>query len=378
VILDRNAKAPRIRRIALGLLGGGLLMQIFSTLALARSTALPLMVRGGLVAVIGAFNLVFLARRMRRLSWRVPFSPLADTPFFVWWFTSLFFLPFGVGLWTARLLGVRVSPTLDGLLLGAVFVFAGLEVLTGHLRTRTREVEVPLAGLPAELDGYRIVQLSDLHVSDQLPAERAGAWVEAANALSPDLVALTGDYIASGTEYHGAVAQLFSRLRARDGVLAVMGNHDYFGDGEAFVTALQTRGVRVLRNEGLRLGRGTGGLYVAGVDDTWSGRDDLPRTLADRPDGVPVVLLAHDPDVFHEAKEAGVDLQLSGHTHGGQVAFPGLARWVNLAWLMSGYVAGLYRAGDARLYVHRGLGTTGLPLRVAVPPELAVLTLRSA
>jgi predicted MPP superfamily phosphohydrolase len=91
-----------------------------------------------------------------------------------------------------------------------------------------------------------------------------------------------------------------------------------------------------------------------------------------------VVLLAHDPDVFHGAREAGVDLQLSGHTHGGQVAFPGLARWANLAWLMSGYVAGLYRDGRSVLYVNRGLGTTGLQLRVGVPPELAVLTLRAA
>jgi len=132
----------------------------------------------------------------------------------------------------------------------------------------------------------------------------------------------------------------------------------------------------VLRNRGLELRRAGGAIYLAGVDDTWTRRHDMARALEARPPGMPAVLLAHDPALFPDAAARGVDLVLSGHTHGGQVAVPLLARKLNLARLITRFTSGLYHSGASTLYVNRGLGTTGPPVRLAVAPEIAVLTLR--
>jgi predicted MPP superfamily phosphohydrolase len=134
----------------------------------------------------------------------------------------------------------------------------------------------------------------------------------------------------------------------------------------------------VLRNRGVTVARDGAHLYVGGVDDTWTRRDDVARAMSGRPPGAPAVLLAHDPDLFPAAAAAGADLVLSGHTHGGQFAVPGFARRWNLARLMTSFTTGLYRAGDSALYVNRGLGTTGPPIRLGARPEIAVLTLRAA
>jgi hypothetical protein len=132
----------------------------------------------------------------------------------------------------------------------------------------------------------------------------------------------------------------------------------------------------VLRNRGVVVERDGAQLYVAGVDDTWTKRNDVGRALADRPAGAPTVLLAHDPNLFPEAIERDVELTLSGHTHGGQLAFPGVRR-LSLARFITEFTAGLYRRGRSWLYVNRGAGTTGPPVRLGAPAELAVLTLRA-
>jgi predicted MPP superfamily phosphohydrolase len=157
-----------------------------------------------------------------------------------------------------------------------------------------------------------------------------------------------------------------------------MGNHDYFGAGEPLVRSLEDNGIQVLRNRAHVLERGDARLVVAGVDDTWSGRAELPRTLARRPAGAFTLLLAHDPDLFPEAAALGARLTLSGHTHGGQIAVPFLARKLNLARLMSRFTAGTYWRNGCALYVNRGVGTSGPPIRVGVPGELTLLTLRRA
>ncbi|MES1206510.1 MAG: metallophosphoesterase, partial [Pseudomonadota bacterium] len=155
------------------------------------------------------------------------------------------------------------------------------------------------------------------------------------NELDPDLVAVTGDLIASGAAFVPVVATSLGKLRGRDGVFACMGNHDYFTDGEAMVSALQGAGLDVLRNRGVSVRRGDQTMYLAGVDDTWTHRNDLPRALAARPAHAPAVLLAHDPALFPEAAAHGVDLTLAGHTHGGQLGVPFLAKRYNLARLMT-------------------------------------------
>jgi predicted MPP superfamily phosphohydrolase len=157
-----------------------------------------------------------------------------------------------------------------------------------------------------------------------------------------------------------------------------MGNHDYFTDGEAFVRTLERNGLNLLRNRGLKLERQGQVLYLAGVDDTWTGRASITKALHDRPARAPVVLLAHDPAMFARAAKHGVALTLSGHTHGGQVAFPLAPKRWNLARFMTPFTTGVYRLGPSFLYVNRGLGTTGPPVRLGVRPEITVFTLTPA
>ena len=258
-------------------------------------------------------------------------------------------------------------------LASAVALVLGADAVLNRPRLRRRTVYV--AGLPPELDGYRIGQLSDVHCGPHVPEAKVDAWVKRLNRLGLDLVTVTGDLITHGPTHVEAVARALGGLRAKDGAFACMGNHDYFTNGEHLVRELERHGLSVLRNRGVVVERGGARLYVAGVDDTWTSRHDVDRALAARPEGAPTVLLAHDPDLFPQAQARGVELTLSGHTHGGQLGVPGVRRW-SLARFITRWTAGLYRQGRSWLYVNRGAGTTGPPVRLGAPPELAVITLR--
>ncbi|MEP7126403.1 MAG: metallophosphoesterase [Byssovorax sp.] len=259
---------------------------------------------------------------------------------------------------------------------GLALSFYGVMVRRRWVRVRTLEISVP--GLGPAFEGYRIAQLSDLHIGGFAPRRHAERWVARANALDVDLVALTGDYVTTGTAFHHDIAAVVTRLRARDGVFAVMGNHDYFGDGEPMMSLLRAGGVTVLRNEHRTLSRGDDRLVIAGVDDTYTRRADIARALAGRDERVPLVALAHDPQLFRELARRGAALVLSGHTHWGQLALPFAAERVNVSRLSYRYHAGLYSSGASTLYVHPGLGTTGPPVRLGAPPEITVLRLHRA
>jgi hypothetical protein len=315
---------------------------------------------------------------------------LIEEPFYVHWCATLvsapLFLLGALGLIARHLLLVisargSITAELGDLAIvtyvaGLALSLYGVVVRRRWVRVRTLEISVP--GLGAELDGYRIAQLSDLHIGGLVPRRHAERWIARANALDVDLVALTGDYVTTGTAFHHDIAAALTALRARDGVVAVMGNHDYFGDGEPMMSLLRAGFVTVLRNEHRTITRGADRLVIAGVDDTYTRRADIERALAGRDERLPLVVLAHDPQLFRELARRGAALVLSGHTHWGQLALPFVAELVNLSRLSYRYHAGLYYSGASTLYVHPGLGTTGPPVRLGAPPEITVLRLRRA
>ena len=243
-------------------------------------------------------------------------------------------------------------------------------------RVRVTRTDIPIVGLDPAFDGVLLALLSDLHVGPYTPEARARRWIQRANALRPDYILLTGDLIASGERFIEPLERSLAELRPTRGVFAIMGNHDYFGPGvgDAIVNMHRRLGHQMLRNEHVVLRTGSGRLVVAGVDDTWRQLSDLGEALAGAPSDVPVVLLAHDPDLFAEAISHGVDLQVSGHTHGGQLAIPFAGRRGSvLALFRLPWIQGLYQRGRSRLYVSAGLGTTGAPVRIGMASELPLL-----
>ncbi len=178
-------------------------------------------------------------------------------------------------------------------------------------RVHVVHLDIPIVGLPAELDGYRIAQISDLHIGNHDTKARGLEWAARVNRLEPDLVAVTGDLVTTGTRFYQDVADVLGALDAKDGVFVSMGNHDQWNPDE-LTRLIELRGPRVLRNAWQSVRRGPAELVVAGIDDRMSGKDDLDLTLRARPGRAPTVLLSHFPDFFEEAARRRVDLVLSG------------------------------------------------------------------
>ena len=243
-------------------------------------------------------------------------------------------------------------------------------------KARIEKIDVPIACLPAELEGYRIVQLSDLHLGDTVGRDWAQRLVDQVNALAPDAVAITGDIADGGAaRVRDELAPLGS-LRAKDGVFFVTGNHEYYNGLGGWLAEVRRLGFQVLLNEHRVVHRGQAQLVVAGVTD-YNGGEFLPGhasrpdlALRDAPRGAPRILLAHQPRTAFQAHGLDIDLQLSGHTHGGQF-FP----WKYFVRLQQPVLSGMARIGAVRVYTHRGTGFWGPPLRLMAPPEIAELRL---
>ncbi|GAA4687156.1 metallophosphoesterase [Streptomyces youssoufiensis] len=237
---------------------------------------------------------------------------------------------------------------------------------------RVKRITVPLAKLSRQAHGYRIAVVSDIHLGPILGRAHTRRVVETINRVNPDLVAVVGDLVDGSVADLGPAAEPLRHLRARDGSFFVTGNHEYFSGADAWVDHVRELGLRPLENERTELP----GFDLAGVNDV-AGEDegkgpDFGQALGDRDRGRAAVLLAHQPVVIHDAVRHGVDLQLSGHTHGGQL-WPGNY----LAELANPTVAGLERYGDTQLYVSRGAGAWGPPVRVGAPPDITVVQLAS-
>jgi len=240
------------------------------------------------------------------------------------------------------------------------------------------ETDIWLRRLPPAYDGLRIVHLTDIHHSLFTPLEDVERAVHLANLLRPDLVALTGDYITLSPSYIWPAARALGKLRARLGVFAVLGNHDFQVDAEEITRALRAQRIRVLRNAHFALRVGLAALWMVGVDDLWWGADDLPAALRAVPGRDPKILLCHNPLGVREAAAHDIDLVLSGHTHGGQVRLPVVGSVYGRSRLGTRFVEGWNRLDGTQIYVSRGIGKVLLPIRLGCPSEIACLRLRRA
>lgn len=235
--------------------------------------------------------------------------------------------------------------------------------------------QIELARLPAAFAGLRLVQLSDIHHGLYMPLERVLEAVELANRLQADLVALTGDFVSNSPRYIEPVAEALGRLRAPLGVFAVLGNHDYRVGADRVAAALERHGIAVLRNRHVRLTRDAACLVLAGVDDVGYREDDLRVALRGVRPETPTFLLCHNPRILPLATVHGVDLVLSGHTHGGQVGLRRLRALAARRGLRFPFPHGLLQHNGTQLYISRGLGTVVLPIRFQCPPEVPLLYL---
>jgi uncharacterized protein len=234
--------------------------------------------------------------------------------------------------------------------------------------------EIFLRRLPKALDGFRVVHLSDLHYGPLVEPRHLERAIAIANELNPDLIALTGDYISQERAYAAPCAEVVGRLQARHGVFAILGNHDHWTDATLIADLFSAEGIRMLINEGVRIDARGHSFWLAGVDDTMVGLEDLSLSLAGAQDGEFKLLLAHNPTILRRAARADVDLVLSGHTHGGQVTLrPEKNRSGRPRRRM---LRGLGRRANTQIYVTRGLGTVVLPIRYGCPPEVSLLELR--
>ena len=245
--------------------------------------------------------------------------------------------------------------------------------------------EIRLRRWPERLNGFTVAVLSDFHYDAHFSEHPIHSAVGTVNDLHPDLIALTGDFVSipwvgdpiSAAAAAEPCAQILKNLRAPFGVWAILGNHDAFSDPDRVTSALRSEGIPVLINQGVPIENNGARFWLSGVDDVLGRTADLETTLHNIPSDEATVLLAHEPDYADHVAHYPVDLQLSGHTHGGQVVIP-FMRPLYLPELAKKYIAGLYQVKGLSLYTNRGIGTVGLPVRFNCPPEITLITLSRA
>ncbi len=269
--------------------------------------------------------------------------------------------------WASHLMSRQIYPRISGLHL----------IYDAVLRSRltVAEADPGIPGLGAGFHDLRLLLISDVHCGPFISLEELADTFRRVMTLQPDLILLAGDLATSRLEEVSRLIPAFRILKAGLGVWAVLGNHDHYtGETDRLIHEMEQAGVQMLQNRHTVLERGGDRLVLAGIDDLEFGRPDLDRALAGRPDGLPVMLVSHNPDIFFEAARRHVDLVLSGHTHGGQIRCPGLPVLVRMSRFRLD--EGRYRVAGSELVVSRGLGAIGLPLRFACSPEVVLLTLK--
>ncbi|KFA89266.1 metallophosphoesterase [Archangium violaceum] len=376
---------------------GALLGHLYLYRRLVRDTVRSRALRLLAVAVLLSMTLLLLFRRKLLDALPVEFADALSVASYTWMGVALLLvialLVLDLGRWLVvlgqRLRAPAPSPVdeerrrfLAQAVAGGAAVTGGGLAAYGSWRAfappMVTEVVLKVPKLPKALEGLSIVQLTDIHVGPFIQRRFMDELVRQANDLRPDLFAITGDLVDGDVPTLGGHVAALANLKSRFGSFFVTGNHDYYSGDEQWSAFLGTLGIQVLRNRHVRIGDSGGSLDLIGVDDWSGGRRrgkkgyDLEQALAGRDPDRASVLLAHQPANFKVAAERGVDVQISGHTHGGQL-IP-MTFFIGLAWDHS---AGLYQHGGSHLYVSRGCGFWGPPMRVGSPPELVKLVLTS-
>lgn len=236
-------------------------------------------------------------------------------------------------------------------------------------------VSIVLERLPKNLDGFRVVHLSDIHHSPFTNLEHIKRAVEISNDLKPDMFVLTGDFVSHEAEYIAPVAKVLGELKSEFGSFACLGNHDHWTNAEAVTDFLRRENIRVLINEGFRFAARNSSFWLGGVDDYMVGRTDLRAALKGSFPDEMKLLLAHNPKILNRAARASVDLIFSGHTHGGQVKLRATDDEKRILPRRRKFSSGLYRRKETQIYITRGIGTVVLPVRYGCPPEVSLLEL---
>jgi len=275
----------------------------------------------------------------------------------------------------------RVIQVAGNALMAAPFAAMGYGVFVQRTDFRVNELDIPFPQLPAALDGLRLLQISDIHLSPFLSEAELERVIDTAREFRAHVVLVTGDLISGPGDPLDACIRQLTRLKSDAGTFACMGNHERYAEAEDYAEEAGARaGIRFLRLESQGLRFGDAMLNLAGVDyQPLSAKRSYLRGAGRLvAPGAFNLLLSHNPDVFPVAAQQGYDLTLAGHTHGGQVTIEILERGINPARFLTRYVRGLYRLGNAAEYVTRGIGTIGIPARIGVPPEISFLRLRKA
>ena len=264
----------------------------------------------------------------------------------------------------------------------AAAVGVSVPTVYGHLveawAYEVTETVIRIRDLPERFEGFRIAQVSDVHHSRLVSIEEVRRVVGLANAAGADMVALTGDYTTDLPKYVEPCAEVLSELKAPEGVWAVLGNHDHRTDGPLTRQALRRRGIEVLTNQSTELRRGADVLQLAGVDDWGWGKADFARAMRGVDTSRPSLMLSHEPMALDVPETRGVSLILSGHTHGGQINLPVVGAPAAYVWEHLKYLRGTFESEGTQLYVSRGTGVIGVPIRLGAPPEVAVIRLQRA
>jgi uncharacterized protein len=367
----------------------------------------------GVYAVLMALNLTSAQRATlveTRLTLR---DALIAAPFLWWIFTSTLAFFMVLLVWVVRLLArgaksavkaatqpqVAAGPAsperrrfLEGVATAAVaapFAAGAYGLFWGRINLQVTRQPIKLANLPRAFHGFRIAQLSDIHVGPFMSEDQIRKFARIANDLKPDLIALTGDFVTWDASTAPAVVNALSSLNAPLGVYGSLGNHDEWAEAEDVLTELFARaGVRILRQEHTVITAGNESFNLIGVDFTNSRSmsvggwhlssyklEGVEKLMVP---GTANILLSHNPDSFNRAAEMGIDLSLAGHTHGGQLALEFISPEIAPSRLITPYVAGWFERPGGQLYVNRGIGTIAAPMRVGAPPEITVYELLRA